>query len=158
MYKNLALIALVLHVSGCVSTFQSAEERFESVIKTNGYYYSDGNSEKTKMLEAQWAKHNINKELIKAVLGEQSYYVLTFDDVSSNKLTYITLSKPVVDGKLDEQSIKKKLTSHYRVSDDQNDGYRIHFYENNEKMNVDFLLRASSKGDIINFSFIKQQL
>lgn len=157
MYKNIALIALIIiNASGCASFSQKAEAKFESFIRTDGYYYSEGNSEQTKIIEEQLANHNINKEVLKSLLGEKQYYALTFDDLSSNRLTYITLSNPVVDGEIDEKAIKKKVSSQYRVSEGQDGGYIIRFYENSGNMNSDFLIRANSKGEIKNFTFFAQ--
>jgi hypothetical protein len=157
MFEKFTLIVLaIISISGCASTSKKVEAEFESVVKTNGYYYSEGNQAAVKSLEEQFAKHNLDKELLESMLGERKYYVVTFDDLASNKLTYITLSKPVVDGKIDETSITRKISSRYSISSDQKGGYRIRFYENTEKLNSDFILRANKKGDIVNFTFIEK--
>lgn len=157
MFKKLALITLaVLSISGCASTAQKVEAEFESVVKTNGFYYSEGNQAAVKSLEEQFAQLNLDKELLESMLGEKRYYVVTFDDLAANKLTSITLSKPVVDGKIDEASITRKISSKYTISSDRNGGYRIRFYENTEKLNSDFILRANKNGEITHYIFIEQ--
>lgn len=156
MFKKLTITVLViLSISGCASTAQKVEAEFESVVKTNGFYYSEGNQAAVKSLEEQFSKLNLDKELLESMLGERKYYVVTFDDLALNKLTSITLSKPVVDGKIDETSITRKISSKYSVSSDQKGGYRIRFYENTEKLNSDFILRANKNGEITNFIFIE---
>lgn len=95
----------------------------------------------------------ISRELLELVF-ENQYYVLTFDDLSSKKLTYIILLKPVIEGKIEEQSIKKKITSEYSVSNDPKGGYKIRFYENKGNTSYSYSLKANENGDIERFIFI----
>ncbi|MDA6065587.1 MULTISPECIES: hypothetical protein [Idiomarina] len=144
----------IVGVSGCASIFQNPEAEFESLVKTNGFYYSDGNSKAKKAIEEQLAKFNLNSESLESTSTNNRFAILTFDDLSENKLTYIIGSGKIVEGKIDKQLIEKKVSSKYRVSSDRNGGYRIRFYENTGSLHSDYLLRANSKGDIRDFTFI----
>jgi|AntDeeMetagen681_2_1112603.scaffolds.fasta_scaffold06102_5 hypothetical protein len=155
MFNKWGLMALaIVGVSGCASIFQNPEAEFESLVKTNGFYYSDGNSKAKKAIEEQLAKFNLNSESLESTSTNNRFAILTFDDLSENKLTYIIGLGSIVDGKIDKQLIEKKVSSKYRVSSDRNGGYRIRFYENRGGLHSDYLLRANSKGEIRNFTFI----
>ncbi|MDV6317194.1 hypothetical protein [Idiomarina sp. HP20-50] len=155
MFKKWGLITLaIVGLSGCSSIFQNPEAEFESLVKTNGFYYSEGNSKAKKAIEEQLAKFNLNSDSLSSASASNRFATLTFDDLSENRLTYIIGSGSIVDGKVDKQSIEKKVSSNYRVSSDQNGGYRIRFYENTGSLHSDYLLRANSKGEIRNYTFI----
>lgn len=155
MFNKWGLMTLaVVGVSGCASIFQNPEAEFESLVKTNGFYYSEGNSKAKKAIEEQLAKFNLNSDSLESTSTSNRFAILTFDDLSENKLTYIIGSGSIEEGKIDKQLIEKKVSSKYRVSSDRNGGYRIRFYENTGSLHSDYLLRANSKGDIRDFTFI----
>ncbi|RUO29574.1 hypothetical protein [Aliidiomarina soli] len=157
MFKNSTIIALAMvALSSCAVLPKSAEAEFESLIQTNGYYYSEGNISGRKALEAQLTEHSMSTDRLDSILGEQHYYILTFDDLSSNELTSITLSSPVVEGRIPEHAITSKISSKYSVRRTGNGGYSIRFSDYNGNLRRSFVLRANSRGEIRNYSFIAQ--
>ncbi|GDY26088.1 hypothetical protein [Agarivorans sp. Toyoura001] len=141
MYKKLIILTLTMFsLSGCVSTAPTAEDEFELIVKTNGYYSSEGYSTKV-----------VDQKLVKKKL----FYTLTFDDLSTNMLTYLTTSTPLANGKVSANAVVSKVSSKYTVAYDKlNGGYEIRFYENKADMNTDYILHANELGEIEDFRFI----
>ncbi|SDG85192.1 hypothetical protein SAMN04488136_103255 [Vibrio xiamenensis] len=139
MTKILFATSAVALIAGCVSRSQLAENSFESKVKIDGYHESQ------QMISAL-----IDGKIQRV---KQFSYVI-FNDLATNRLTYITAKSPMRDGFIAPGDIERLVKATYSVYPAlQGDGYEINFHQSNNKMNISYQLDADQNGNIEDFIF-----